>query len=228
MSSQHLYIDDLSEQSVVNYLKTHADFFNFHEDLLTTMQIPHNRGAAISLVERQLTVLRDENQQLQRRLEQLISIAQKNQELNQRIQRLIIALLGAESADEFFDILYETLKVEFNTDNVVVRLFDSPGPSLVGRQEFIEYDAQVFTLFENLLGDNHPICGRLSESQIRFLFNEVKVGSAVLIPLGVPKPQGILALASQDVARFHAGMGTDLLKYMGDLISQLLRPWLRT
>lgn len=227
MSSQHLYIDELSEQSIVDYLKKHPDFFNFHEDLLTTMQIPHNRGAAISLVERQLTVLRDENQQLQRRLDNLISIAQKNEELNQRIQRLVVALLGAESADEFFDILYETLKVEFNTDNVVIRLFDLPGPSLAGRQEFIEYDAQVFTLFENLLEQNHPICGRLSESQILYLFPDVKVGSAVLVPLGVPKPQGILALGSKDVARFHAGMGTDLLKYMGDLISQLLRPWLR-
>jgi hypothetical protein len=49
----------------------------------------------------------------------------------------------------------------------------------------------------------------------------------VLIPLGIPKPQGMLAIGSKEVSRFHADMGTDLLKYMGELISQLLSVWLR-
>lgn len=228
MNMQHLQIDELPEQTVVEYLRRHPEFFTNHEALLAKMAIPHARGSAISLVERQLAVLRDENQQLQRKLETLIAIAQKNEELNKRIQHLIVALSGALSAEEFFNILYDTLQTQFNTDAVTIRLFELPSTSLAGRSEFVEYDAQVYGLFENLLSTNTPVCGRISAEQRDYLFPEHNVVSAVLIPLGVPKPQGILSLGSEDISRFHAGMGTDLLKYMGELVSQLLKVWLRT
>lgn len=216
----------IEEDDVVEYLRQHPKFFTQHEDLLALMEIPHQRGAAVSLVEKQLGVLREENQRLQHQLEELINIAQKNQELNHRIQQLIAALSGAQSISEFFDVLYETINKEFHTDACVVRLFASPRADLNERLEFVEYDAQVFSLFENLLSNNRAICGRLSDAQRNYLFPKIKIASAVLIPLGVPKPNGILALGSRDVARFHAGMATDLLKYMGELISHLMTIWL--
>ncbi|ALG68180.1 DUF484 family protein [Beggiatoa leptomitoformis] len=228
MSTQTLIDEMPEEDAIVEYLKRHPKFFSRHENLLAVLEIPHQqKGSAVSLVERQLMVLREENQQLQRKLDNLIAIAKQNELLNQRIQRLISVLAAAASADEFFNMLYSTLHKEFGTDAVVVKLFDMPNPVLAGRQEFVEYDAQVFTLFETLLGTNHPSCGRLSHAQTDYLFPQSRIASAVLIPLGVPKANGILAMGSNEVSRFHAGMGTDLLKYMGDLISHLLKPWLR-
>jgi uncharacterized protein YigA (DUF484 family) len=99
--------------------------------------------------------------------------------------------------------------------------------NLAGRKEFVEYDAQVFSLFENLLSNPKPVCGRLASAQADYLFPEDNITSAVLIPLGIPKPQGILAMGSRDIARFHVGMGTDLIQYMGAVISQLLKRWLK-
>ncbi|OUD12564.1 DUF484 family protein [Thioflexithrix psekupsensis] len=226
MSNQHLLqIDELSEKSVVDYLRVHPEFFMNHSELLTKMVIPHQRGSAVSLVEKQLMVLREENQQLQRRLENLIVVAKQNEQLNKRIQRLLVFLTGVNSIDEFFDTLYDSLRNEFNTDAVVVRMFEMANPILAGRAEYVEYDAQVFTLFENLLSTNRPECGRLSAGQMEYLFPNQGITSAVMIPLGIPKPQGVLAMGSREVSRFHAGMATDLLKYMGELVSQLLRSW---
>ncbi|OQW95185.1 MAG: hypothetical protein BWK79_03335 [Beggiatoa sp. IS2] len=222
------------EQIVVEYLQKHPDFFTQNPTVLATMEIPHERGAAVSLVERQLTVLREENQQLQQdnqqlhyQLEELIAIAKENEQLNRRIQRLIVALVAATDAESFFNYLYDTLHNEFHTDAVILRLFVVPNAMLMGRQEFVEYDAQVFALFEKLLSTSKPICGQLSAAQTDYLFSqESEIASAVLIPLGAPKPQGILAMGSRDSERFHGDMGTDLLKYMGELISHLLKPWL--
>ncbi len=227
MSQQQLQIDELPENTIVNYLRRHPEFFTNHNDLLVNMAIPHQRGSAISLVEKQLMVLREENQQLQRKLENLIVIAKQNEQLNKRIQRLLVSLTGVNSVDEFFNTLYDSLRNEFNTDAVVVKMFEVAHPSLMGRPEYVEYDAQVFTLFENLLSTNHPECGRLLPEQIDYLFPEETITSAVIIPLGIPKPQGVLAMGSREVSRFHAGMATDLLKYMGELVSQLLRTWAR-
>lgn len=222
-----LSLDEIPEQSVVDYLKHHPDFFIRHENVLASMEISSSRGATTSLIERRLSVLRDENQQLQRKLENLITIAQQNEVVNQRIQRLVIILVGATGPDEFFNSLYDTLQNEFDTDTVTIRLFEHPTLSLAGRHEFVEYDAQVFTLFKSLLESSQPICGRLPNGQAHYLFPNEQIASAVLIPLGTPKPMGILAMGSKDVARFHATMATDLLKYMGQLISQLIQSWLR-
>ncbi len=215
----------LSPHAVADYLRDHPEFFIENESLLSQLQIPHIRGTAISLVERQLMVLRDENRQLQRKLGILIETAKSNEEINLRIQRLIVALLGVNKADEFFDTLYEILTREFSPDAVALRLFEVAGAAMEGRPEFAEYDAQVFSLFESVLGTNQPVSGRLSEKQSNYLFPETRMGSAVLIPLGTPKPRGLLALGAIDMAHFHSGMRTDLLKYMGELITQLLKPW---
>jgi len=219
--------DSLSEQSVATYLRQHPEFFLNQEALLTTMRIPHTRGNAVSLVERQVSVLRDENHQLQRQLEHLIDAAQRNEALLKQIQRVISALLGAETLDVFFDTLYTELQAVFHTDAVVVRLFGAPGAMIAQRPEFTEYDAQIFTLFESVLGATAPVCGRLPAAQAAFLFGEQRIGSAVLISLGLPEPQGILALGSVEVARFSPGMSTDMLAYLGDMLSQMLRAWQR-
>jgi uncharacterized protein len=214
-------IQGLSEQTVAEYLRRHPEFFMRNESLLTKVRIPHHSGSAVSLIERQLSVMRDENQQLQRQLENLISAAKRNEILLQQIQRTVNALLSTDNIDDFFESLYEQMAKNFNTDAVAVRLF-SGIDRFSHRVEFEDYDAHTFSLFERVLETNRPMCGRLSNAQTNYLFPNDQIGSAVLIPLGLPEPHGILAMGSVDVARFFNGMSTDLLVYLGDQISRIL------
>lgn len=215
----------LESREIAEYLTEHPEFFVEHEHLLAKMVIPHSQGSAISLVERQVQVMREENQQLQRKIQRMIEAARRNEEVNEQIQRLIIALLETSSIEDLFDTLYLTLQQEFDTDRVSLRVFDMPLQTASPRPESVEYDAEVFSLFETVLKSRSPICGRITAAQIEYLFGQEKIGSAVLIPLGSPEAQGILALGSQDVARFHAGMSTDLLSYMGKLVTHILYRW---
>jgi uncharacterized protein YigA (DUF484 family) len=218
--------EDLSEQAVADYLRGHLDFFTRHEDLLARLSLPHTRGKTVSLVERQVTVLRDENQQLQRQLDNLIAMAKRNEELNQRIQNLITTLLGAADFPAFLDTLYRLLREDFHNDAVGLRLFGVE--SLAGHEElpeFAEYDAEVFALFEDILKSPLPVCGRLQAEQLAYFFAGQKIGSAVLIPIGSPEAYGILALGCQDVARYAPSMATDFLAYLGKLLGQMLAVW---
>lgn len=224
----HSLSEPLTDEAVIAYLKRYPQFFVQHEAVLTMLEIPHTRGNAVSLVERQLVVLRDENQQLQRKLENLIAIAKQNEQLNQRLQTIILNLTHVHSADEFFNSLYDNFMREFNTDAITLRLFELPPAALAGRAEFVEYDADVFHLFEQFLSNHESFCGKLSPEQHAFLFPNTTIGSAVLIPIGLPNPRGLLAMGSHDETRFHADMATDMLKYMGDLVSGLLNIWLRS
>ena len=49
---------DMDEAQVAEYLQSHPDFFERHQNLLTTIRIPHRTGGAVSLVERQASSLR--------------------------------------------------------------------------------------------------------------------------------------------------------------------------
>lgn len=169
--------------------------------------------------------LREKNQKLEQQLKQFIDIAQQNEKLNQRIQRLIVALTNVTGLDDFFKTLYNSFSKEFHTDKVVVRWFELPGPSLAHCPEFVEYDAEIFALFENLLESNKPLCGQCSIESMNYLFPDSEIGSAILIPLG--EAQGLLAMASYNPSRYHSDMGTDFLKYLGELISHLLKMWLQ-
>jgi len=56
----------LSDNSVADYLQTYPDFFERNSQLLTKLRLPHVRDGAstVSLVERQVEVLRERNQAL--------------------------------------------------------------------------------------------------------------------------------------------------------------------
>jgi len=215
----------ISAEQVTAYLEQHPLFFQGREDLLPNLEIPHIEGNSISLVERQVIKLRQEKSHLQQKLQVLIEAAQRNENLNVQIQTFLLALLSAQTLPEFFDTLYAKLAEEFDTDAVVLRLFDLPEAAKVQRSEYVEYDAEIFSLFEMVLKKSYPVCGRLSANQHQYLMPDQKIGSAVLIPIGRPSPYGLLALGSVDDYRFDSQMSTDLLSYMGDMISQLLQRW---
>lgn len=219
--------EDISAEVVADYLQHHPKFFLQHEELLKQLEIPHSNDNAASPIERKSAVLREENQQLRQQLKELIAIAEHNQQLNQRIQRLIIALTEAIDLDDFFNNLYSQLKHEFKNDAVVILWFELAGT--IPRPEFVEYDAQIFALFETILEKHQPLCGQVAQEQLEYLFpnNYKKIASAILIPLGTPKPRGLLAMGSYNKKRFHPDMGTELLQYLGDLISHLLNIWIQ-
>ena len=60
--------DVLNDSSVGDYLQTYPDFFERNSQLLTKLRLPHLRdaGATVSLVERQIEVLRERSQSLER------------------------------------------------------------------------------------------------------------------------------------------------------------------
>ena len=61
------------EEQIVAHLVAHPEFFERHPGVLTRLKLPHQRGsAAISLVERQVLVLRENHAALELKLHELI------------------------------------------------------------------------------------------------------------------------------------------------------------
>ncbi|WP_018233196.1 DUF484 family protein [Thioalkalivibrio thiocyanodenitrificans] len=210
--------DALSEETVEAWLRAHPDFFERHVALLDVLRLPHPSGGAVSLIERQIGWLRDKNRQLERKLMDLVQVARENERLSQRMHQLALGLMDADSLDAVLATTQEQLRTEFRADHVVVRLLGDPAEGL----HFVSESDACLQRFEPLFENRRPLCGRLSDEQLTALFPDAQdpIQSAVAVPLMEgSRRMGILALGSREDTRFHPGMGTLFLGYLGEIIS---------
>ncbi|MBV2204900.1 MAG: DUF484 family protein, partial [Pseudomonas sp.] len=110
-------------EAVAAYLRAHPEFFVDHDELLTELRLPHQPGAAVSLVERQVKLLRERNIEMRHRLSQLMDVARDNDRLFDKTRRLVLDLLDASSLEEVVSAVEDSLRHEFQVPYVSLILF---------------------------------------------------------------------------------------------------------
>jgi len=224
----NLESNTITDDMVSDYLRKNQDFFNEHPDILIELNIPHESGSAVSLVERQVTVLREQNEQARKRLHELIEIARQNEELARRMHKLALTLMDADEPKDIFNTLYENLKKNFHADRVVVRLFANPSfIDTFATDEFAGKEVTEQSLFRSIIDKRLPLSGRMKRQQQVFLFGDDgdQIKSSVMLPLHGDGWGGILSIGSFDAERFQPGMGVELLANLGEILSFILKPW---
>ena len=221
--------EDPTENAVHDYLQANPDFFERHSELLSALRLPHLSGVAVSLVERQVSVLRQKDLNLERKLKELIEVARINDTLGAKMHQLTLRLLAANDISETLEAIETALRTGFNSDLSVLVLFSDPSmfeDVNVGRFfKPVERETESLKAFATFLKSNNPRCGQVRDSQRDFLFGieTDEVGSAALIPLGKKSEIGFLAIGSEDSNRFHPGMSMDFLSRLGDLVAEALK-----
>jgi uncharacterized protein YigA (DUF484 family) len=221
--------DDLTEQSVHDYLATHPDFFENHASLLNSLNLPHASGDAISLVERQVSVLRQKDLKLEKQLKELIGVARANDLLAAKIHELTLQLMAAANLKSTIVALEVGMRSGFNADQAVLVVFGDPGAfdDIDGGRFFrvVEKNDEALSPFRTFLGGSSARCGQIRDAQRSFLFQEAadEIGSAALVPINAETSIGFLAIGSTDANRFHPGMSIDFLTRLGDLVASALK-----
>ena len=217
------------EERIERYLNLNPDFFERHQPLLSRMRLPHMRtGSTVSLVERQVEVLREQKTDSDRRLAEFIAVARANDHLADRIHRFTRRLMRAPGAAAALASIEASLREDFEAFHCVL-LLTTTIDSLrnVELEPFLRKlpadDTNIRT-FDALLATGKPRCGQVRDSQRDFLFGPeaASIGSVALVPLGDGGSLGLLALGSAERERFHPGMSTEFLKRMGEMITDAL------
>ena len=220
----------VTAEEVAAYLRRHPDFFDSRPNLLSEIRVPHASGEAVSLVERQVSLLRRQNEKTRQRLRELIEIARRNEELAVRMHLLALKLMECAEPKDIFGMLYQELRDNFKTDRVAVRLFAGPAfiDSFPG-DEFAGDGRNELQLFKSIIERKKPLIGRLKRQQQVFLFGDDgdDIASAVMVPLRGTGWGGILAIGSKDPARFHENLGVEMLTHLGEVLSCILKPWVK-
>lgn len=209
--------DGLEEDQIAAYLRAHPDFFDRHSEVLAELRIPHETGEAVSLIERQLGLLREQLQAERRRLTHFINRARNYETLATRLHNLVLKLIVAPDFGHIEDVLRTTLRRELGVDAVTLKLFPmEPGAN---------NSDPVMSTFREFLDREHALCGPLDGERDGTLFGDLgaTVQSAALIPIRANGRSGVLAIGSCNAQRFTADMGTELLDRLGEILSYKLK-----
>ncbi len=217
---------EYNDESIAEYLQANPEFFTRNSDLLSELQLPHSTGgAATSLIERQVAILRGRNEQIETKMRDFMQVAQSNDAIANKIRELAILLMGTDERGTVLTILEEQLRTTFSADRPVLVLFDEhtaidDGPFL----HQIDRENTSLGPFKTFLQASQARCGTVRDAQRTFLFGaeDVEVGSVALIPLGDHCEVGFLAIGCRDPDHFHPGKSIDFLTRIGELVAAAL------
>ncbi len=208
----------IKAEDVARYLAEHPEFFEEYSEMLSQISVrsPHG-GRAIPLSDRQVTALRDKNKALESKLAELITFGEENDAIGEKMHRLALALLAARELPALLTALYHHLREDFAIPHVALRLWrEGSGGPAQGRAEFLPVSGELRQYAAAL---TQPYCGAGGNVEALGWFGEAAphVRSVALMALGGSECLGMLALGSEDHARFHPEMGTLHLMRLGEL-----------
>ena len=207
------------ETAIIDYLQADADFFVRHPGLLAQLNLPHESGRAVSLVEHQMAIMRERNVDMRRRMNQLLDAARQNDGLFAKTRSLTLALLDASSLQELNEVLATYVLVDFEADFVCCHTFG--GQSSL---DHIQNHDQAFP-FSHLFGGDKALCTTLREDELQLVFpisDHQGSGSAVMLPLALATGSGALCIGSKDPQRFSNDMETLFVTYIADVLTKVL------
>ena len=176
------------EALVAEWLLATPGFFERHADLLAEIQLKNPHGdRAISLQERQLGVLRQQNQALNQRLSDMLRFGSQNDKTQGLMIQWLSNLLSAKSEADVRAAISAGLATIFDIEQV-----------------------------ELLDGDHGNFCGSVDQSSdaIKALLKE-NIQSLAVINLSSLNVQ--ILLASQSAEKFTSDMGRVYLDQIGEL-----------
>jgi len=214
---------DSKEKMVREFLRDNPTFLDENTDILECLVLPHNSGNAVSLVERQVGVLRDRNKEMRARLDNMLQTAHDNDLLFEKTKRLVLNLLEAKNLSALIEAVYDSLGKDYGIEFYGLTLLgdEKKLPRTMARVSTME---KANERIGTLLGANRAVCGILREDEMTFLFGERgrNVGSVAAVPLRYDNLYGILAVGNSDPNFYKSSMGTLFLSYIAEILNRVV------
>jgi uncharacterized protein YigA (DUF484 family) len=213
-------------EQVSRFLRAHPRFVIDDPDLLEMLELNHASGSAVSLIERQIELLRGRNQRLGDRLELLVDAARENELRIGSHHRMARLLIRAPTLAAVVVALRTAMRDHFDIEYVFLGI----STSVLKRHDIdgvtpIEPDGPIAKSCDNLLRTRLIECGPLDEARARLLFPKVDLPprSAAIAPLEKDRNLGIIAFASSDPVRFQPRQGKLFVELAAELAAAAIR-----
>jgi uncharacterized protein YigA (DUF484 family) len=211
------------ELLVRDYLSQNPDFFQQNPDIFEAINISHDSGKAISLVERQVSLFRKKNKELSTQIEHILSTANDNATLLEKTQRLVLNLLKANDLNSLIRALNFSLKTDFSTEFFSLTLINDGSIDSASAANLVSKDDAEANLGD-LFASKKAVGGVRKKKEVTLLFGDQadNIGSVIALPLKNSNTFGVLALGHSDSDFYNESIGTVFIDYIGDLLNVLI------
>jgi uncharacterized protein YigA (DUF484 family) len=80
-------VNSVNDRDVAGYLERNLDFFADRHKLLMSLNLPHHRGGVVSLVEKQVSLLRERNLNNKKKLDNICQLSKAHLKSDWRRRR---------------------------------------------------------------------------------------------------------------------------------------------
>ena len=216
---------DITEEQVVKHLQDNPEFFLNHPELLSNIKLPHDSGKAISLVEKQVNILREQGVKATERLKDLTDNARTNDEIFDITRSLIIDLLDCNTIEEVSTSLQEQFVRLRNVDACELIFLNHSMQSLSTAIR-VEDSKVIKEKFSDVFRLEKTFCTQLQEEQILYLFpfSEGNISSTALCPVSTNgETLALLALGNKTANYFNVHLDTLFLDFICEVLDSVIR-----
>ncbi len=199
----------MNDLEVEKFLLQNPDFFIGRSRLLAHIKVPHETGA-ISLVEKQVQILRANNQSLRNRLKHLTHNAKKNERLFSLLRELVLDALEVQTPLALKERVEQHLKLQFGLVAAELRL--------------APFEGHQHARYEALFRRRPFISGPLDEEDRAWLMPNTPDVQSVAVRLVQHDYRwlGVLCVGSDEPDYFHPAMESMFLDYLSEVIGRIL------
>jgi len=174
------------------------------------MKFKHSQSSASSILERQITKLRDEHKNVIELLKSFIDTASINEDLFKKSKDLTLKILESDTNDNIKEIVEESFKKDFGVDDCKVEFFDNKAIDKLEKGTGLSMHK----------GAVH--CGSFSNEKIALLFDDEKIESLVIAVIVLKDEIGLLKLGSHDRTKYLGDEDTTFIEYIRDILEKKL------
>lgn len=210
---------NISEKEVINFLLENPDFFLKNPDALEKLEIRHESGEAVSLIEKQVEIIKKKNILTSSRLSEFLTNAEYNQQLFIKVKKLVMLILEENNLEElsiltesFFEkeLGTEICRIYFFTQN---ELFDLSSKRIITPEIATSIFAEVFK-------SNNISLGGINQELSGMVFgSKAGIEEGAICKLNCEKIAGTLSLGSSSKGKFSKDSETLFLEFILSVFS---------
>jgi uncharacterized protein len=221
---------EIGSREVLAYLRRHPEFLEEHPEALRLLRPPgREMGDGVVDFERFLyDRRREEVTRLTAEYRNLLAVTRGNLASQSRVHKAALAILAAPSFGQLLQILTTDFAVLLDVDVVTLAVENMAGitPRMaVGGIQLLK-PGTVETLF----GEDRPVLYDADVTGDPMLFGGgaglVRSQALLRLRFGRESPTGLLCIGSRKAGRFHPGLGTELLGFLGRVVGLAVGLWL--
>lgn len=210
----------LTNKEVADFLLFNPDFLSKNPEILNSIEVIHETGGAVSLIQRQVELLRENYNSTTNNLLDLLSIAKANEEIFSQTKELILSLIETKSIIEIAEKIEHVFEKEFNATKCRLVFFKDHKAIPKGRLKDAKESHKNF-------GDKYNsidiYCGPISEKQATFIFGKrTKIIECALVPLRSSEFPGLIAIGSSIAGKYNAEKDTLFLDFIAEVANKLI------